>query len=241
MSNQTSCPQRVSVPPPRALPAAAWLGPLAALVLVALGVVLGQEALSRWDVVGTSWLGVALTASTACAPAPGRSRRRGPGRAGLLVLVVTLKPRRRTHARVDGDADLWVSPSALAALARDAAEGVPGVARVRVSLRPAVRVRAAASPRPLAGPVEEAVTGPLDGAGSGSPCEPPLPPRRSSAVTRILVALDRIAGLVLALVLVASVCPARLAAGRVLDLPVSLTSPPCSTWSSGSGGRSWPR
>ncbi len=60
MSSQTSSPQRVSVPPPRALPAAAWLGPLSALVLVALGVVLGQEALSRWDVVGTSWLGVAL-------------------------------------------------------------------------------------------------------------------------------------------------------------------------------------
>ena len=167
MSSQTSSPQRVSVPPPRALPAAAWLGPLAALVLVALGVVLGQEALSRWDVVGTSWLGVALKdidgmrAGTWTVPA-------GVVLVllGLLLLVGTFKPRRRTHVRVDGDADLWMSPTALAALARDAAEGVPGVARVSVSASAtAVKLRAAAEqPDQIASAVEQAVTARLDGA-----------------------------------------------------------------------------
>ena len=167
MSSQTSSPQRVSVPPPRALPAAAWLGPLAALVLVALGVVLGQEALSRWDVVGTSWLGVALKdvdgmrAGTWTVPA-------GVVLVllGLLLLVGTFKPRRRTHVRVDGDADLWMSPTALAALARDAAEGVPGVARVSVSASTTtVRLRAASErPEAVAPAVEEAVTARLAGA-----------------------------------------------------------------------------
>jgi hypothetical protein len=162
----TSTP-RVDVPAPRALPAAAWLGPLAALVLVGIGVVLGQEALSRWGVVGRSWLGVALEdvdgmrAGTWAVPA-------GVVLVllGLLLLVATFKPRRRTHVRVDGEADLWMSPTALAALARDAAEGVPGVARVSVSASTTtVRLRAAAEdPDRVASAVEEAVAARLAGA-----------------------------------------------------------------------------
>jgi Family of unknown function (DUF6286) len=163
----TSNPARVTVPPPRALPAAAWLGPLSALVLVAIGVVLGQEALSRWGVAGRSWLGVALEdvdgmrAGTWTVPA-------GVLLVvlGLLLLVATFKPRRRTHVPVAGEADLWMSPTALAALARDAAEGVPGVARVSVSASTTtVRLRAAAErPDAVAPAVEEAVTARLAGA-----------------------------------------------------------------------------
>lgn len=164
-----STPNPARTTGPRARPAAGTLALLVALVVIALGVVAGQDALARWHVsgTGTSWLGSVLDgldglrAATWTAPV-------GVALvvAGLLVLVVTLKPRRRTHAQVDGEADVWVSPSALAALARDAAEGVPGVARVAVSSsRSAVRVRVASdAPDRLAGPVEEAVRDRLDGA-----------------------------------------------------------------------------
>lgn len=163
----TSTPARPDLPGPRALPAAAWLGPLVALVLIALGVVLVQEALARWGVVATSWLGSALTsidgmrAGTWAVPA-------GVVLVllGLLVLLVALKPRRRTHVHVDGEADLWMTPAALSALARDAAEGVPGVARVSVAAsRSAVKVRAAAEhPEHVTEPVQEAVASRLAGA-----------------------------------------------------------------------------
>ncbi len=158
---------RPDLPGPRARPATAWLGMLAALLLIGVGVVLVQEALSRWGVVGASWLGSFLEtldgtrAGTWTVPA---------GVAlvllGLLVLVVALKPRRRTHVRVAGDADLWMTPAALTALARDAAEGVPGVARVSVGgSRSAVKVRAAAEHPDDVGPaVDQAVTSRLDGA-----------------------------------------------------------------------------
>jgi hypothetical protein len=165
MSTQNA--SRSDLPGPRALPAASWLGPLAALVLIGVGVVLGQEALFRWGVVDTSWLGSLLTGLD--------GMRAGSWTVpagvvlvllGLVLLFLALKPRRRTHVRVDGDADLWMSPTALAALARDAAEGVPGVARVSVSGSPsAVRVRAGAEhPDGVAAAVEEAVRSRLDGA-----------------------------------------------------------------------------
>jgi len=166
-TTSSGTPARPALPGPRALPAAAWLGPLVALVIIAAGVVLVQEALARWGVVTTSWLGSLLTgidgmrAGTWVVPA---------GvvlvLVGLLVLLVALKPRRRTHVHVDGEADLWITPTALTALARDAAEGVPGVARVSVTgSRSAVKVRAAAErPEDVADAVQEAVASRLAGA-----------------------------------------------------------------------------
>jgi hypothetical protein len=165
MSEQN--PTKSDLPGPRARPAAGWLGPLVALLMIALGVVLVQEALARWGVVSTSWLGSFLTnvdglrAGTWTVPA-------GVVLVllGLLVLLAALKPRRRTHVRVDGEADLWMTPTALASLARDAAEGVPGVARVSATgSRSTVKVRAAAEhPADVAAAVEQAVTDRLDGA-----------------------------------------------------------------------------
>ena len=166
-TTSSGTPARPALPGPRALPAAAWLGPLVALVIIAAGVVLVQEALARWGVVTTSWLGSLLAgidgmrAGTWVVPA---------GvvlvLVGLLVLLVALKPRRRTHVHVDGEADLWITPTALTALARDAAEGVPGVARVSVTgSRSAVKVRAAAErPEDVADAVQEAVASRLAGA-----------------------------------------------------------------------------
>lgn len=157
------------VPQPRALPAAGWLGPVLALALVALGVVAGQDSLARWKLAGlrSSWLGSAfssldgLRAATWSVPV-------GVVLVllGLALLLVALKPRRRTHVSVEGDADLWISPEALAAMARDAADGVPGIGRVTVNAsRSAVRVRVASDrPDEVAGSVEEAVKSRLAGA-----------------------------------------------------------------------------
>lgn len=165
----TSTRARVAPPAPRALPAAAWVGAAVAVLLVALGVVAGQDALARWGVpaVGASWLGATLDGLDGLRAAAWTVP---VGIAlvvvGLLVLAVALKPRRRTHVPVEAAADLWLSPAALSALARDAAEGVPGVARVSVAAtRTTVRVRAAADrPEEVAGPLEEAVRARLAGA-----------------------------------------------------------------------------
>ena len=66
---------------------------------------------------------------------------------GLLLLFVSLKPRRTTHQPVAGQdpaAQVWVTPAALSRLAHGAGEDVPGVLsvhpkvsrrRIRVSVR----------------------------------------------------------------------------------------------------------
>jgi len=152
------------------MPAAGWLGPLSAVALILLGAVAGQDALARWGVssVGSSWLGTVFTDVNGLREATWNV---SVGFAlvliGLVVLYLALKPRRRTHVQADGDADLWFTPAALEVLGRDAAEGVPGVARVSVtSTRSAVRVRVASdNPGDVSGPVEDAVRSRLEGAG----------------------------------------------------------------------------
>lgn len=47
--------------------------------------------------------------------------------AGLMVLWLALRPGRRTHLRVSGDADLWLAPGAVAAVAQETADRLPGV------------------------------------------------------------------------------------------------------------------
>ncbi|MEI7056519.1 DUF6286 domain-containing protein [Nocardioides sp. CCNWLW239] len=46
---------------------------------------------------------------------------------GLVLVWLAIKPGRRTHLRVTGDADLWLSPGAVAALAQETADRLPGV------------------------------------------------------------------------------------------------------------------
>ncbi|WP_328529799.1 DUF6286 domain-containing protein [Nocardioides sp. NBC_00368] len=46
---------------------------------------------------------------------------------GLLMLWLALRPGRRTHLRVAGDADLWLEPGAVAAVAQETADRLPGV------------------------------------------------------------------------------------------------------------------
>ncbi|MBC7275781.1 DUF6286 domain-containing protein [Nocardioides sp.] len=47
--------------------------------------------------------------------------------AGLVLIWLGLRPGRRTHLRVRGDADLWLAPGAVAALAQETADRLPGV------------------------------------------------------------------------------------------------------------------
>lgn len=46
---------------------------------------------------------------------------------GLVLLWLGFRPGSRTHLRVAGDADLWLAPGAVAALAQETADRLPGV------------------------------------------------------------------------------------------------------------------
>lgn len=59
---------------------------------------------------------------------------------GLLLAWLGLRPGRRTHLRVAGDADLWLSPGAVAAIAQETADRLPGVVSAESSLRSRRRV-----------------------------------------------------------------------------------------------------
>ena len=156
----TSTRARVAPPAPRALPAAAWVGAAVAVLLVALGVVAGQDALARWGVpaVGASWLGATLDGLDglrrppgpcpsgspwwSSASGPGRGPQAAPphpraGRGGRGPLAVARRAVRPRPRRRRGGA------------------GRPGLRR---ATRTTVRVRAAADrPEEIAGPLEEAM------------------------------------------------------------------------------------
>jgi type IV secretory pathway VirB2 component (pilin) len=151
---------------PRSLPASSIVAILVALALVALAVVAGHDLAARqgWISGQDSWLTPAvealdgLTASVAVLVGAAAL-----GVLGLLLAVLSFAPARTSHvrsaARVDGaDLDLWVSPAAVAAVARNAADRAPGVVAaetVRVSRR---RIRIAVTTQRDAAPVREAAT-----------------------------------------------------------------------------------
>lgn len=59
---------------------------------------------------------------------------------GLVLAWFGLRPGRRTHLRVAGDADLWLAPGAVAAIAQETADRLPGVVSAESSLRSRRRV-----------------------------------------------------------------------------------------------------
>ncbi len=156
-------------PPPKAMAGSVVIGGFVALLLIAAGVVgihdlvaeLGWVEDGAWiaaalsEVDGTRvarWVVAAAVASFIV---------------GLALLLVALKPRRRTHlAGTDDVIDLWVSRSALAALAVDSAERTPWVAlasaRTR-SRRIDVEVRTADDEERVRQAVGAAVHARLDG------------------------------------------------------------------------------
>jgi hypothetical protein len=143
-----------------------WPALVLGLVLVGLGVVAAQDALSRWGVIAQEpWLAAAidgldgLTAGSWAVPVGAVS-----ALVGVLLVALALVPRRRTHLALAGPADLWLTPAAVETLARDAANGVPGIAELDVrASRSRVRVRAGADdPQRVSGPLEQAVTARLE-------------------------------------------------------------------------------
>lgn len=115
--------------PPRARPGATPVAVLLALGLVALAVVgIHDLAAARGWSDGAPWvpdLVDRLDGLTASAAVVALSV--AAAVVGLLLVLVALAPARRTHLPVDGDHDVWVSPAAVGALARAAADRAPGV------------------------------------------------------------------------------------------------------------------
>lgn len=115
--------------PPRDRPAVVPLAALLALLLVAMAVAAIRDlAVAQGWTGGTPWTRSlidaldGLTTSTALGTA-------GVAVAllGLLMTVTALRPGRKSHLRTTSQADLWLSPRAVAALAQSAADRAPGV------------------------------------------------------------------------------------------------------------------
>ncbi|GAA4672039.1 DUF6286 domain-containing protein [Nocardioides nanhaiensis] len=131
MSDPTVAARPASPPrtPPRARPAAVTTSAVLALVLIALGVVSVHDlAASQGWSSGSSWTRSVLdsveglTASVLVVAVAVVLVL-----LGLVVLLTAFRPGRRTHLPTQGDADLWVSAGALAALAGASADRAPGV------------------------------------------------------------------------------------------------------------------
>ncbi len=117
------------IPPPRARSAAVLVSVLLALLLVALAVVAVRDlAVSQGWTTGSPWSlslvrdldgltdSVWVTATGVVVAL-----------VGLVLVWLALKPGARTHLAGRSDSDLWVSPGAVAALARGTADRAPGV------------------------------------------------------------------------------------------------------------------
>lgn len=153
----------MSARPPMAPPRSAVTGLLLGALLVALGVVLVQGLLVFLGALGGPawpvWVVDALDGLT-----PG-GWSLGVAVAlllvGVVLVLVALTPRRRTHVLLDREADVWATPAALAALAEDAADRVSGVSEssAAATRRGKVKVRVtAADPGPVEPEVRSAVS-----------------------------------------------------------------------------------
>lgn len=144
---------------PTRAPIASLFAALIAIALVALGVVAVRDlAVAQGWTTGSPWATPVvesldgLTAGTPVVVAGVVA-----GVLALVLLYVALKPARRTHAKgADSATDLWVTPAAVAALAREAADRTSGVqaAEARATRR---KVSVSVSVDPSASGVAEAV------------------------------------------------------------------------------------
>lgn len=119
----------VAPPVPLAAPAARPVAYLVALTLAAISVIAGHDLLARLEAIdrpeviagfvgwldGHGWDAVLLPASIAAILL------------GTALVLVAVKPRRRTHVRVPGDADMWLRPVDVGRIASRTARRCPGV------------------------------------------------------------------------------------------------------------------
>ncbi len=137
--------QPVDPKTPLALPAAAFTGPLIAVLVLAAGVVgIRDGILGAGWITGTSWttaaaewidglafagwmIPVAIAAIII----------------GLFLLLAALRPRRKTAVALTAQTSVWIEPAAIARIAADVARSVPGVLNAKATAtRRAVTIRA---------------------------------------------------------------------------------------------------
>jgi len=115
--------------PPKARPAASVVAVVIALALVALAVVSVRDlAISQDWTTGTPWsLALAQAFDGLKATTGVLAIGIAIGVVGLLLVFLAVKPAHSTHLRGKVDSDLWLSASAVAALAQNIADRAPGV------------------------------------------------------------------------------------------------------------------
>jgi len=127
---------------PRRAPIAVATSTVLALVLIAVAVVAVRDlALSQGWAAGTPLVPDLVEGLDGARASVGLAVGGGiVALIGLLLLWLGLRPGRRTHLRVAGDADLWLSPGAVAAIAQETADRLPGVVSAESSLRSRRRI-----------------------------------------------------------------------------------------------------
>ncbi len=126
--------------PPAKLPTGpgtiGWLGPVLALLLVGVAVLVGQDAWVRLQGGSTTWLGSATSALDGLAPSAAVA---AVGvvvaLVGLWAVVAALKPRTRDALPLAGTSGAHLRTADVARLASGAADQVDGVLRARSSAR----------------------------------------------------------------------------------------------------------
>lgn len=119
-----------TVAPPRSRPGALAVGPIIAVAFIAIAVVAVQNlAVVQGWTSGTSWTTATADAvdgltATWWVVAIGVVL----ALIGLWLVIVALKPRGRSHLETALDGDIWLTESAVSALAVSAAEDVASVA-----------------------------------------------------------------------------------------------------------------
>lgn len=115
--------------PPKATPGAVIVAFLIALALIGLAVVAVHDlATSQHWVSGSPWLTALAGSVDGQQPSTGLLILAvAVGLIGLALVWWSIKPARRTHVRASVDDDLWLTRSAVSALAQNVADRIPGV------------------------------------------------------------------------------------------------------------------
>lgn len=130
---------------PLALPAAAFTGPLIAVVVLAAGVVGIRDGIlaagwitgTSWTVTAAEWIDGLAFAGWMVPVAIAAII------IGLLLLLAALRPRRKTAVELTAQTSVWIEPAAIAQIAADVARSVPGVLGARATAsRRGVTIRA---------------------------------------------------------------------------------------------------
>lgn len=155
--------------PPRARPTAAALAGVLALLLVALAVVAIRDlTVAQGWASGTPWSRSLVDSLDGLSPSTAMVVAAvAVAVLGLLAAVSALRPGRKTHLRADAQADLWISPRAVAALAQSAADRAPGVISAEATRAGRRRVLVEVVTQQDRGTVTEAVRTAID-AGAGA-------------------------------------------------------------------------